>query len=140
MDLFIELLRYSIIIIVGITLVNWYERKKGWIYRFRISLYFILLWRTVVLLMVFLFNIILDLIFISFLSIDITYSFFQIFFVIVTYFINIFLGVKIFSFIYKKNAQESLVVILIIVILEMILESFLLYVILIPETIKWLYY
>ncbi|NVM43424.1 MAG: hypothetical protein HWN79_00770 [Candidatus Lokiarchaeota archaeon] len=140
MDLFIELLRYSIIIIIGITLVNWYERKKGWSYRFRISLYYILLWRTAVLLMVFLFNIILDLFFISFLSIDITYSFFQIFFVIVTYFINIFLGVKIFSIIYKKNAQESLVVILIIVIIEMILESFLLYIVLIPETIKWLYY
>ncbi|MBY9008229.1 MAG: hypothetical protein KGD74_00025 [Candidatus Lokiarchaeota archaeon] len=133
MDIIIELLHYIIIIIIGIILVNWYERKKGWDYRFKISLYFILCWRTVIFLILIITNLTLDLFFESF-QFHILYP---IILVIVTFFINIFLGVKIFTFIYKQNAQESLVIILIIVIIEMILESFLFYTVLIPETLNW---
>ena len=136
MDIITELISYIIIIIIGIILINWYERKKGWDYRFRISLYFILCWRTVMFLILIIMNLILDLFFKSFQL----YIFYPIMLVIVMFFINIFLGVKIFKFVYKQNTQESYVIILIIVIIEMILESFLFYIILITETLKWLYY
>ena len=133
MDVIYELLRNIIIVIIGIILINWYERKKGWVYRFRISLFFIICWRTVIFLIVIIMNLTLDLFFESYL-LDI---FNLIIPVIVTFFINIYLGVKIFTFIYKKNTQDSLIIILIIVIIEMILESFLFYIILIPETLNW---
>ena len=43
MDIVTELIRYIIIILIGIILINWYERKKGWVYRFRIfyTLFFV---------------------------------------------------------------------------------------------------
>jgi len=135
MDIITELLRYIIIIIIGIILIKWYERKKGWVFRFRISLYFILCWRTVIFLILIIMNLILDL----FSESSQFYIFYPIILVIVTFFINIFLGVKIFKFVYKQNAQESLVIILIIVIIELIIESILFYIILIPETLKWFY-
>lgn len=137
MDIITELIRYIIIIIIGIILINWYERKKGWDYRFRISLYFILCWRTVIFLILIITHLILDLILDPFSQ---NYIFYPIVLVLVTFIINIFLGIKIFKFVYKQNTQESLVIILIIVITELILESFLFYIILIPETLKWLYY
>ena len=137
MDIFAELIRYIIIIIIGIILINWYVRKKGWDYRFRISLFFILCWRTVIFLILIIMNLIRDLVIDPFSDI---YIFYPIIVVIVTFIANIFLGVKIFEFVYKQNAQESLVIIIIIVIIEMILESILFYAVLIPETLKWLYY
>ena len=136
MDIITEFIRYIIIIIIGIILINWYERKKGWDYRFRFTLYFILGWRTVIFLILIIMNLTIDLFFESFQL----YIFYSIIVVIVAFPINIFLGVKIFKFVYKQNTQESLVIILIIVIIEMILESFLFYAILIPEALKWLYY
>jgi len=136
MDIITELLSNIIIVIIGIILINWYERKKGWDYRFRTSLYYILFWRTVLFLIFIMMNLILD----PFTEFFQFYIFYPIIFVIVTFFINILLGVKIFTFVYKQNAQESLVIILIIVIIEMILESFLFYAVLIPEILMWLYY
>ena len=135
MDVISELIRYIIIIIIGIILINWYERKKGWNYRFRISLLFILCWRTLIFLILVITNLIVDL-FLEPYQFHFAYT---IILVAVTFFINIFLGVKIFRLVYKQNAQESLVIIIIIVIIEMILESVLFYAILIPETLKWLY-
>ena len=136
MDVISELLRNIIIGIIGIILINWYERKKGWVYRFRISLFFIICWRTVIFLILIIMNLTLDLFFESYLL-----AIFNLIIpVIVTFFINIYIGVKIFNFVYKQNTQESFVIILIIVIIEMILESFLSYTILIPETLKWLYF
>ncbi len=127
MDVISELLRFIIIIIIGIILINWYERKKGWVYRFRISLFFIFFWRTVIFLILIIMNLTLDLFFESYLL-----NIFNLIIpVIVTFFINIYLGVKIFSFVYKQNSQDSLIIILIIVIIEMILESFFSYTILI---------
>jgi len=137
MDIIAELIRYIIIIIIGIILINWYVRKKGWDYRFRISLYFILCWRTVIFLILIVMNLILDQVLDPASQ---TYPLYPLIIVIITFIVNIFLGVKIFNFIYKQNTQESFVIILIIVIIEMILESFLFYTILIPETLKWLYY
>jgi hypothetical protein len=135
MDIIIELLRYIIIIIIGIILITWYEKKKGWEYQFRTSFFFILCWRTI---MFFIFMII-NYIFEPFLlepnSFDFSLIIYSITLVIVTFFINIFLGVIIFKFVYNQKAQESVVIILIIVIIEIILDSFLSYTILIPETL-----
>ena len=137
MDIITELIRYIIIIIIGIVLINWYERRKGWDYRFRISLYFILCWRTAIFLIIITMNLILDQVLDPASQ---TYPLYPIIILMVTFIVNIFLGVKIFKFVYKQNTQESFVIILIIVIIEMILESFLFYAILIPEILKWFYY
>jgi hypothetical protein len=135
MDILTDLLLYILIIIIGIILINWYVKKKGWVYRFRTSLYFILWWRTVMLLLVLLINLGLELFFTSFLHINLSYNIIPLFFLIIIFFINIYLGVKIFKFIYKQDAQESLVILLIIVIIELILETFLFYVFLIVENL-----
>ena len=135
MNIITELIRFIIIIIIGIILINWYERKKGWENPFRTSLLFIFCWRTVVFLIVITLKFIFDL----FLSESVLYTFYfiihPIILVIVTFIINIYLGVNFFKLVYHQKTQEFIVIILIIVIIEMILESFFFYIILIPETI-----
>ena len=132
MNIVFELLRYIIIVIIGIILSIWYERKKGWEFQFRATLLFILCWRTLMFIILITINLILDLAFLNVYELIFIYP---IILVIVSFFINILLGVYIFKNVYRQKMQESIVLILIIVILEMILESILLYSILIPEII-----
>ncbi len=132
MNIITELLRYIIIIIIGIILIRWYERKKGWNPRFRTSLLFILGWRTLIFIFVLIITFYLDLAFLNEFSLYFIYS---IILVILSFFISIFLGVKIFNLVFRQKMQESIVIILIITIIEMILESIILYSILIPEAI-----
>jgi len=135
MDIITELIRYIIIFIIGIILVNWYERKKWGENRFKTSLVFILSWRTVIFLIVIIMNLIIDLFLLESLYNLYYYIIYLFMMVTVTFFINIFLGVNIFKFIYNKKTQESIFIILIIVIIDIILESFLFYIILIPESL-----
>lgn len=133
MDIEFELLRYFVIMVVGIVLIRWYERKKGWEFQFRNSLFCILWWKTVMLFILIGLNFLLD-----FFSLDLFYAFFflyPILLVVVSFLVNIFLGVNIFKFVYNQKTQESLVIILIIVLIEMILETILLYSIVIPLTV-----
>ena len=132
MNIIFELVRYIIIIIIGIILIRWYERKKGWEKKFRTSLLFILCWRTLMFIILILMNLILDL---AFLNVYELYIIYPIILVSVSFFVNILLGVYIFKNAYRQKMQESIVLILIIVIIEMILENILLYSILIPETL-----
>lgn len=137
MDVFRELLQYIIVIIIGIILINWYERKNGWENRFRTSLFFVLCWRTAIFCIVIAMNLIFELFLLEFFSNIYYYIFYPFFLVIVTLLVNVILGVNIFKFVYNKKTQESLVIIVIIVIIEIIIESFLLYTILIPESLIW---
>ncbi|MHA2260381.1 MAG: hypothetical protein ACXACO_20635 [Promethearchaeota archaeon] len=133
MNIVSEFTSHSVIIILGLLLIKWYERKKGWEYKFKTSLAFILCWKTPMLIILIGINSLIDS-----LSIDLLYGlyfFYPILLVVVSFFVNILLGVKFFKIIYKQKTQESIVIILIIVIIEMILESILFYSILIPESI-----
>ena len=130
MNIFFELSRYIIIVIIGIILIIWYERKKGWEHQFGTSLLFILCWRTLMLIILITINVILDRAFLNVYELSVIYP---IILVIVSFFVNILLGVYIFRLVYNQKMQESIVIILIIVIIEMILESILLYSLLIPE-------
>jgi hypothetical protein len=133
MNISFEFIRYFIIILIGLVLIRWYERKKGWDNQFKTSLAFILCWKTLMFFILISINSLLD-----FFSVDLLYDlyfFYPILLVIVSFFVNIFLGVKLFNIVFKQKTQESIVIILIIVIIEMILESILFYSILIPESI-----
>jgi len=135
MDILSELLRYLIILIIGIILVEWYATKKGWKKSFISSLLVIICWKTSMLFINFGMNILLD----HFLTLIETdsilyqlYIIYPIMLVIQSLFINLVLGVIFFKLIYKQVVQESIVIILIIVVIEIIIESFILFSILIP--------
>lgn len=132
MNIVFELARYTIILIIGIILTIWYERKKGWENQFRISFFFILCWKTLMFIILIIMNCILDLVFYNVYEL---YFIYPIILVVVSFLINVIFGVKFFRLIYKQKIQESIVIILIIVILEMIIESILFYSLLIPETL-----
>jgi len=132
MNIFFELGRYVIIVIIGIILIIWYERKKGWENQFGRSLLFILCWRTLMFIILITINVILDRAFLNVYELSVIYPIILVF---VSFFINILLGVYIFRLVYNQKMQESIVLILIIVIIEMIIESILFYSILIPEAI-----
>ena len=132
MNIMTEVLRYIIIIPIGIMFIRWYVRKKGWEHQFRNSIFFILCWRTLIFIIVLFMSYILDL---AFLNVNEFNLFYPVILVILSFFINIFLGVNVFKLVYRQKIQESIVIILIITIVEMILESIILYSILIPETL-----
>ena len=134
MNINLEIVRYFIIIIIGIILIRWYERKKGWDHQLKTSLFFTLCWRTLIFSLVLFLNFMLDLIFLN-VDVNEVYSIFQIILVLFSFFINIFLGVKIYKLFYRLKMQDSIVIILIITIIEMIIESIILYSILIPEVL-----
>lgn len=135
MNIITELLRYIIIIIIGIVLSNWYERKKGSEHQFKTSLFFILCWRTGVFLIVITMNLMFDLFLSNSFLITYYYVIHPIILLIITFIINIILGMEFFKLFYHQKTQEFTVIILIIVIIDMILESVFFYIILIPETL-----
>lgn len=126
----VENVENQIIVIIGIILVIWYERKKGWKTQFRTSLLFVLCWRTLMFIILIIINVILDRAFLNVYELSVNYPIILVF---VSFFFNILLGVYIFRLVYNQKMQESIVIILIIVIIEMVLESILLYSILIPD-------
>lgn len=133
MNIVIELVRYASILMIGIILIVWYERKKGWNIQFKISFFFIFCWKSLMFIILISINLIYDLVFYNIYELHFVYPIIS---VVVSFFINILLGVKIFKYVYNQKIQESIVIVLIIVIIEMILESIFLYSFLIPETIS----
>jgi hypothetical protein len=124
MNIIFETSRYILFIIIGIILIIWYWKKKGWDVSFKLSLIFIIIWKT--------------LIFFIFLGIDLlieeywitSYYFYDeiiyLLIMIFRFFSNIFLGIIFLKIIYKQKMQESIVIILMIVIIEIILENIIL--------------
>lgn len=132
----LEFVRYFIILIIGMISIKWFEEKKGWKNSFRLSLLLILSWKTLMLFILIGMNLVLDLFLLDvFLNVYELYIVYPIMLVLISFFINIILGVKFFKFVYKQKTQESIVVILIIVFIEMILESIFLYTTLIIESL-----
>jgi len=135
-NIILEIVRYFIIIIIGIVSIKWFERKKGWEYSFIKSFLFIFCWKTIMLSLMISTNLLLDLFLLEvFSNISELFIIYPIMLVVVSLFINILIGVIILVFVYNQKIQESIVIILIIVIIEMILESVLLYSSLILESI-----
>ncbi len=125
MDIIFQISLYIIFMIIGIILVTWYLKKKGWDGSLKLSLTFNFIWKTII--------------FFIFIGIDLlieenwltnSYSIYvEIIFLpimILRFFINILLGKTLFEIIYRQKKQESIIIILIIVILELILESIIL--------------
>lgn len=126
MNIIFEISRYIIFIIIGIILIIWYLKKKGWDGSFKTSLIFNFIWKTLIFFIFLGFDLLIE----EWLSNN-YYIFFyiEIIYLLITilrFFINIFLGITFFKIIYKQKMQESTVIILIIVIIEIILENIIL--------------
>ena len=125
MNIIFETSRYILFIIIGIILIIWYWKKKGWDVSFKVSLIFIIIWKTIIL---FLFLGI-DLIIEEYWITDYYYFYDEIIYLLIMilrFFINIFLGIAFLKIISKQKMQESIIIILIIVIIEIILENIIL--------------
>lgn len=132
MNITSEIVRYFIIMIIGIISIKWFERKKGWEISFGISLLFIFSWKTIMIFLLISMNLLLDQFLLEVYEFYIVYL---IMMILISFSINILLGVRLFKLVYNQKIQESIVIILIIVIIEMILESVILYSTLIPESL-----
>jgi len=127
MNIIFEISRYIIFIIIGIILIIWYFKKKGWDGSFKTSLIFNFIWKTLIFFIFLGFDLLIEEYWLSnnyyiFFYIEIIYLLIT----ILRFFINIFLGITFFKIIYKQKMQESTVIILIIVIIEIILENIIL--------------
>ena len=124
MNLIFEISRYIVFTIIGIILIIWYLKKKGWDGSFKTSLIFNFIWKTLIFFIFLGFDLLIEEYWLS----NNYYNFFYneiiyLLIMILRFFINIFLGITFFKIIYKQKMQESTVIILIIVIIEIILEN-----------------
>jgi len=125
MNIIFEISRYIIFIIIGIILIIWYWKKKGWDVSFKVSLIFIFIWKTII----FFIFLGIDLLIEEYWIISYYYFYDEIIYLLIMifrFFINIFLGITFLKIIYKQKMQESIVIILMIVIIEIILENIIL--------------
>lgn len=115
-----ELIRYVIFLIIGVFFIKFYVEKKGWDGSYRMSFLFNLIWKTLILFM---------LIGIDFLMQHLRSAKILrlgetiIIYMILSYFGDILFGILIFKFIYNQKIQESVIIISIIVLIEMILDN-----------------
>ena len=126
MDFTFEITCYIFFLIIGIILIEWYIKKKGWENSISKSLIYVFTWKTIMLFIYLGIDFIID-------PEDIFYS--SIIMLLISFFINTFLAIIFFKLIFKQKMIESIVIILIIVIIELILESIILYSILFPSTL-----
>jgi len=126
MNFIFEITRYIFFLIIGIILIEWYIKKKGWENSISKSLIYVFTWKTIMLFIYLGIDFIID---------PEAFFYSSIIMLLISFFINIFLAIIFFKLIFKQKIIESIVIILIIVIIEIILESFLLYTILIPESL-----
>ena len=130
LNIILEQLRYLSVLIIGIVLVIWYRRRKGWGHNYRASLLFIFTWRTIMLFIILSMNLLFDLYLIDILRdfrIAIYFYIHPIMVVVVSLLINGFLGIKIFKLSYKQDIHESLYIILTIVFVDLVLERIFFY-------------
>lgn len=119
-----ELIRYVIFIIIGVFFIKFYVEKKGWDGSYGKLLLFNLIWKTLMLFML----IGLDFLMQHFISAYILWIVeIIILTMILSYFGDILFGILIFKYIYTQKIQESVIIISIIVLIEMILDNVIFY-------------
>ena len=123
MNIIYELISYILSVIIGIFLIKWYVEKKGWENSFGKCLIFVFFWKSIMFLILCGLEILWE-VDLAYLYAAIIYS---ITMLIISFFINICLGILFFELVLKQKMIESIVIILIIVIIEMILENIVLY-------------
>jgi len=126
MNLSFEIIRYVLFIIIGTILIKWYMQKKGREIAVKRILSFIIGWKTVMLFVLIGTDILIEPLW----RVDIFLYFYEVTFlpiimVIVTFIINILLGIVFFEIIFKQKMQE--IIIIIIVLIEMILDNSILF-------------
>jgi hypothetical protein len=135
MNLIFELIHYGTIVLFSLIFLNQYMKKMKWKYEAKNSLIFILVWRS----LMFGLMIVLSLLFNPY-SEDVLLNyiigtFYPYLMLVVIFFANFFLGVKIFRVVYKSNPPEFNLIIYTIVIVDILIDVLLFYLFLIPESL-----
>jgi len=132
MDILFEIICYIFYIVIGTILIRWYTYKKGWEKSLDTSLLFTICWKIIMLSLIIGLTLLIE----FFLGIDFSNPFqsygFSLILMIVSFTLNIFLGLILFRNVFKHSIHESIVIILTIVIIEMITENVVLYFIMFP--------
>ncbi len=124
MTIIFELIRYVIFIIIGVFFIKFYVKKKGWYVSYRISLIMSLIWKTSILLVLIVINFLMQ----YFRSSKILrLGEIIIINMILSYFCDILFGTLVFKSFYNQKLEESIIIISIIVLIEMIIDNSILY-------------
>lgn len=132
MNILFELICFTFYIIIGTILVKWYTNKKGWESSLDTSLLFTVCWKLIMFTLIIGLKLLIE----FFWSINLanpleSYNF-SLILMIVFFTLNILLGTLLFKNVFKKNSQESIFIILTIVIIELLIENLILYFIMYP--------
>ena len=121
-------LKLIIFILIGFFLLRWIEKTKGWVYSIKTDLYLIFSWKLIILSLLF----VLDFIFESYFVPMIMYGSWMILnfffsFLLISFFINLYVGFLLFKALHKENKRDYVIIILLIVIAEYIIDNLILY-------------
>lgn len=132
MDILLKIICYIFYTVIGTILIRWYTSKKGWEKALYISLIFTICWKLILLSLIIFLSLSIE----FFLGIDFSNPYesynFSLLLMMVSFILNICLGLILFRSMFKQNIPESIVIILTIVIIELITENVVLYFLMFP--------
>lgn len=127
MDIIYLIICNFVYLVIGTILIRWYTYKKSGEKSIAKPLIFTAFWKSLTL------SIIIIVRFLSgfFFNIDFSNPYdsynFSLYLMMISFTLDIFLGLILFKSVFKQNIHESIVIILIIVIIELIIENVVLY-------------
>ncbi|MFX1390131.1 MAG: hypothetical protein ACFE9Z_08725 [Promethearchaeota archaeon] len=132
MDILFEVIRYVLYIIIGTFLIKWYSYKKGWEKSIIISLLFTIFWKVIIFNLILVLTLLIEF-FLGFNLSNPAESYgISLILMMISFVLNISIGLLLFSKLFKQKIHESIVIILTIAIIELLTENILFYSIILP--------
>ena len=127
-DFIYSVIRLITFILIGVLLLRWMEKKKGWIYSVKTDLYLIISWNLILFALLF----VLDLIYkVYFFPLSLLTSWVFLIYLIldllISFFINLYIGYLLFKTFHKENKRDNVIILFLIVIVEFIIDNLILY-------------
>jgi hypothetical protein len=127
-DFIYSVIRLITFILIGVLLLRWMEKKKGWTYSVKTDLYLIISWNLILFALLF----VLDLIYqVYFFPLSLLTSWVFLIYLIlaflISFFINLYIGYLLFKAFHKENKRDNVIILFLIVIVEFIIDNLILY-------------
>ena len=127
-DFIYSVIRLIVFILIGVLLIRWIEKKKGWSYSAKTDLYLIISWNLIIFSLLFIFDLIYEVyLFPLFLNTSWIFLTYVILVLLISFFINLYIGFLLFKIFHKENKRDNVIIIFLIVTVEYIVDNLILY-------------
>ena len=127
-DFIYLIIKFITFIFIGILLVRWMEKRKGWTYSVKNDLVLIISWNLIIFSLLFIMDLIYEIYTIpSILNGLLIFLYILLTPLFISFIINLYIGFILFKAFHKENKRDNVIIILLIVIVEYIVDNLILY-------------